>query len=94
MDSVDDTEVSDTKISLILMRFINEELFFNIEYLFKVTCWVNSPSNALVGKYRCQIYLESGEESFLDPEPNIILLFNPWNEEDETFMENEEGNSV
>ena len=35
VDTVDDTEVSYTKISLILMRFTNEEFYFsNFLYLF------------------------------------------------------------
>ena len=47
---------------------------------------VKSPANAFIGRYKVAIYLEStidGKTEYaLDEEPDIILLCNPWCEDD------------
>ena len=55
---------------------------------------VKSPANAFIGRYKVAIYLEStidGKTEYaLDEEPDIILLGNPWCEDDSVYMASEE----
>ena len=51
-----------------------------------VTCSITSPPDALIGRYKCGIHLETNDEETLDEEPDIIMLCNPWCEEDEVYL--------
>ncbi|XP_065660168.1 hemocyte protein-glutamine gamma-glutamyltransferase isoform X2 [Hydra vulgaris] len=46
------------------------------------------PSNALVGEYL--VVVEGESDCFKYPTDKVYILFNPWNEDDEVFMESEE----
>ena len=55
---------------------------------------VNTPADAFVGRYKAAIYLESeidGKvEVAIDQEPDIILICNPWCEQDTVYMSSQE----
>ena len=53
-------------------------------------CSIHPPSNALIGRYQCSIFLQTGNDTILDEEPDIVLICNPWNEDDEVFLKSEE----
>ena len=55
----------------------------------EVECALHTPPNAMVGRYKCSIYLESGGETILDEEPDIILLCNPWCSDDEVYLDSQ-----
>jgi len=54
---------------------------------------VHSPPDALIGRYKVAIYIESVIDGVkhhaLDNEPDIILICNPWCENDTVYLENE-----
>lgn len=52
----------------------------------RVTCSIHPPANALVGRYKCSIYLETGNDRAVDEEPDIIVLCNPWCPEDDVYL--------
>ncbi|CAG5098814.1 Oidioi.mRNA.OKI2018_I69.XSR.g15999.t3.cds [Oikopleura dioica] len=52
---------------------------------------LHSPANAFIGRYKCAIYLQTGDDHCLDEEPDLIFICNPWNETDETFMHNSDA---
>ena len=51
-----------------------------------LTCSVTAPANCLIGRYKCNLFLQSGADSALDEEPDIIILCNPWCNEDEVYL--------
>ncbi|XP_076150608.1 protein-glutamine gamma-glutamyltransferase K [Alosa pseudoharengus] len=54
---------------------------------------VNSPANALIGKYSIAVATRGPEEEVVtmyDPNKVIYMLFNPWREEDIVYMDNDE----
>ena len=53
-----------------------------------VTCSVTSPSDAMIGRYSCAVYFETDGLRKVDQEPDLVLIFNPWCETDEVYMEN------
>uniref|UniRef100_A0AAY4AVC8 Protein-glutamine gamma-glutamyltransferase K n=1 Tax=Denticeps clupeoides TaxID=299321 RepID=A0AAY4AVC8_9TELE len=63
------------------------------QYNKKIKLYVNSPSNALIGKYSLAIALQGteGEETKThESGKDIYMLFNPWSEEDTVYMESED----
>ncbi|KAK2900462.1 hypothetical protein Q8A67_008577 [Cirrhinus molitorella] len=58
----------------------------------RVKLSVNSPVNAVIGKYKltCTTQCEkTGETTTHDPNKDIYMLFNPWCEDDTVYMESE-----
>merc|ERR1712048_400441 len=59
-----------------------------------VTCSIFAPSNAMIGRYSCKCWFSVGGELFsLENEPDIIILCNPWCENDTVYLPSEEERS-
>uniref|UniRef100_A0A4W4H4M3 Protein-glutamine gamma-glutamyltransferase K n=1 Tax=Electrophorus electricus TaxID=8005 RepID=A0A4W4H4M3_ELEEL len=59
----------------------------------RVKLSVNSPANAIVGKYKLSVTTHCPKRESVtthDPEKDIYILFNPWCEEDTVYMEKDE----
>ncbi|XP_060762341.1 protein-glutamine gamma-glutamyltransferase K [Neoarius graeffei] len=53
---------------------------------------INSPSNAVIGKYKFTVNTQSTESEPVnknDPEKDIYMLFNPWCKEDTVYMDDD-----